>query len=55
MLNDFIFFVFHEPALSHPHEDTPNTESPALENLIEEVARAFRLEFSPALLVPGRF
>lgn len=28
------------------------SELPALENLIEEAARAFRLEFSPAPAVP---
>lgn len=54
MLNDFIFLLFHDPPLPSPQscEDTQLTESPALENLIEEVARALRLEFSPAPAVP---
>lgn len=49
------FFRFHEPPLPTPTlVRTPSklSELPALENLIEEAARAFRLEFSPAPAVP---
>jgi hypothetical protein len=52
--NDFIFLGLHGSALPSPHpcEDTQHPESPALGNLIEEVARACGLEFSPAPAVP---